>query len=120
MELNPINFDELDYSERATIKYFLNDNIGAIKDVDEAIKRNPKESRYYSLKASILSNLGDDIGAEKQYDKAIELDPENPNYYISRGFSKFDTKKTEACADWSKAGELGNYEAYDLIQKYCK
>jgi len=120
LELNPINFDEWDYSERATIKYFLNDNIGAIKDVDEAIKRNPKESRYYSLKASILSNLGDDIGAEKQYDKAIELDPENPNYYISRGFSKFDTKKTEACADWSKAGELGNYEAYDLIQKYCK
>jgi len=120
MELDPSNFTVLDYSQRARIKYFLNDNIGAIKDIDEAIKRNTKESTYYSLKAAILSELGDDFGAEKQYDKAIELEPTNPDYYISRGFAKFSAKKTEACADWSKAGELGNYEAYDLIQKYCK
>jgi len=98
----------------------LNDNIGAIKDIDEALKRNSKESYYYNLKAIYLGQLGDDIGAEKQYDKAIELDPKNADYYISRGWSRLKNKKTDACADWSKAGELGNYEAYDLIQKYCK
>ena len=75
---------------------------------------------YFPITAIYLGQLGDDIGAEKQYDKAIELDPKNADYYISRGWSRLKNKKTDACADWSKAGELGNYEAYDLIQKYCK
>ena len=119
-KLNPKGFDEWDYTERSRVKGLLNDNIGAIKDIDEALKRNSKESYYYNLKAIYLGQLGDDIGAEKQYDKAIELDPKNADYYISRGWSRLKNKKTDACADWSKAGELGNYEAYDLIQKYCK
>ena len=25
-----------------------------------------------------------------------------------------------ACMDWSKAGELKQYEAYDLVKQYCK
>jgi tetratricopeptide (TPR) repeat protein len=120
LELDPSDFNDLDYSERSRIKGLLNDNIGAIKDIDKAIELNNKDSYYYNLKAIYLSQLGDDIGAEKQYDKAIELDPKNSDYYISRGWSKLRNKKTDACADWSKAGELGNYEAYDLIQKYCK
>jgi len=119
-ELNPNGFNDFDYSERSRIKGLLNDNVGAIKDIDEALKRNTKESYYYNLKAIYLGQLGDDIGAEKQYDKAIELDPKNADYYISRGWSRLRNKKTDACADWSKAGELGNYKAYDLIQKYCK
>jgi len=27
--------------------------------------------------------------------------------------------KSEACLDWSKAGELGYDAAYDLIRKIC-
>lgn len=119
-ELSSENFDAWDFSERSRTKGLLNDNIGAIKDIDEAIKTAGKEDYYYSLKAIYLSRLGDDIGAEKQYDKAIELNPKNAGYYISRGWTKLTTNKNGACADWSKAGELGKYEAYDLIQKYCK
>jgi hypothetical protein len=37
-----------------------------------------------------------------------------------RGFAKYDSDKMGACADWSKAGEMGDYSAYDLIEKYCK
>ena len=28
--------------------------------------------------------------------------------------------KSGASLDWSKAGELGDMDAYDLIKKYCK
>jgi len=28
--------------------------------------------------------------------------------------------KEGGCADWSKAGELGDMAAYDLIKKNCK
>ena len=28
--------------------------------------------------------------------------------------------KSGASLDWSKAGELGNTKAYDLIKKYCE
>lgn len=119
-DLNPEGFDDWNYAERSIIKGLLNDNIGAIKDIDAALVRNSQESYYYDLKAIYLRELGDDIGAEKQYAKAIELDPNNADYYISRGWTRLKFKKTEACADWSKAGELGNYKAYDLIQKYCQ
>ena len=34
--------------------------------------------------------------------------------------SKFNVKEKDgACLDWSKAGELGDAGAFDLIKKYC-
>lgn len=119
-ELNPKSIDALAYSDRAKIKALLNDNLGAIKDLDSAIKLDIKNDSYYFLKGITLNRLGDDYGAILQYDKAIEIDSKNPNYYFERGWAKLKNNKTGACADWSKAGEMGKYEAYDLIQKYCK
>lgn len=119
-KLNPESFDALAYSDRARIKALLNDNLGAIKDLDSAIKLDIKNDSYYFLKGLTLNRLGDDYGAILQYDKAIEIDSKNPNYYLERGWAKLKNNKTGACADWSKAGEMGKYEAYDLIQKYCK
>jgi hypothetical protein len=40
--------------------------------------------------------------------------------YLNRGSFKFTLKdKNGACLDWSKASELGDSDAYDLIKKYC-
>ena len=119
-ELSPSDFDHYDYSDRSRAKSFLKDNIGAIKDIEIAIKLDIKNDYYYFLKGLYLSDLNDNSGAIKQYNKAIEINSKNANYYISRGWSKLQNNKTDACADWSIAGELGRYDAYDLIQKYCK
>ncbi len=46
-----------------------------------------------------------------------------PNFadaYYNKGIAKYKLgDKYSACLDWSKAGELGNYNAYDLIKKNC-
>lgn len=119
-DLSPNDFDSESYYYRSKIKSMLKDNVGAIKDVDIAIKMNVKNDRYYFLKGIYLSELGDEFGAIKQYNKAIEINSNDPDYFINRGWSKLKSNQTEACADWSKAGEMGKYDAYDLIKKYCK
>ena len=50
----------------------------------------------------------------------IELNPKNKEAYSNRGIAKLNLKdKNGACLDWSKAGELGYEEAYDMIKKNC-
>ena len=54
------------------------------------------------------------------YDKAIEVNPKFNRAYYNRGISKLlINDKVNGCLDLSKAGELGNSEAYSLIQEYC-
>ena len=63
---------------------------------------------------------GDYTGAIADYDKAIELNPKYAEVYFNRGIAKFILKEKDgACLDWSKAGALGDANAYDLIKKYC-
>ncbi len=119
-DLDPKDFNADSYFDRSRIKSLLNDNLGAIKDIDAAIKLNIKNDTYYFVKGIYLSQLGDDYGAIKQYDKAIEINTKDADYYINRGWSKLKSNPSEACADWSRAGEMGRYDAYDLIKKHCK
>ena len=50
----------------------------------------------------------------------IEINPKSYSAYNNRAFSKLRLgDKNGACLDWSKAGELGYYDAYELINEYC-
>ncbi|MCA6471303.1 MAG: tetratricopeptide repeat protein [Chitinophagaceae bacterium] len=56
-----------------------------------------------------------------EYTKAIELDPKYAAAYLSRGLCYLIlAEKNKGCLDLSKAGELGDGEAYDMIKKYCQ
>ncbi len=57
--------------------------------------------------------------AVADFSNAIEINPDFSKAYIGRGIAKLDNDKTGACVDWSKAGELGYVDAYDLIAEYC-
>jgi tetratricopeptide (TPR) repeat protein len=114
------NYSAFDYEFRSLIKSGLNDNIGALNDINIAINMELKNANYYFTKGRILWRLDDNFGAEKAFDKAIELNPTDPEYYYYRGWLKLSTNKSGACADWSKAGELGKIEVYQDIQQYCK
>ncbi len=108
-----------DFKERAKIKDQLKDYMGALKDINKAIELDCKNADYFYYKGTFLSSLNDKHGAIGMYDKAIQLNPKEVQYYIMRGYAKYESNKTGACADWSKAGEMGDYSAYDLIKKYC-
>ena len=74
----------------------------------------------YFDKGVAKSEKGDVIGALYDYNKAIELDPNDAEAYGGRGLAKiFLGQKDSGCLDLSKAGELGDSQAYDAIKEYC-
>ena len=76
----------------------------------------PLDSRAYAK-----SMLKDFRGAIKDYSQAIYLNPNDGNAFLNRGYCKLNLGYVEqACQDFSKAGELGESEAYDAIKNYCQ
>ena len=59
--------------------------------------------------------------AVNEYSKAIKLEPRFSEAWFNRGLVKLiKGDKQSGCVDISKAGELGQNQAYSLIQKFCK
>ena len=59
--------------------------------------------------------------ALQDFNNAIKLNPKFTDALVLRADTKYKLGNKEgACLDWSKAGELGDTEAYDMIKKNCK
>jgi hypothetical protein len=55
------------------------------------------------------------------FNKAIQFEPKWAEAYYFLGLSKISAgQKESGCLDLSKAGELGDEQAYEMIQKYCQ
>ncbi len=117
------------YNNRGTAKYNIQDYNGAIEDYnkaiqlnpDYAIKLNPWVARAYNKIGEILLELYSYNIAIANFNQAIQLNPNYAEAFYNRGFAKRELKdKYGACADYSKAGELGYSDAYTKIKKYCK
>ena len=120
IKLNPSS--ELAYYGRGLSKKKLKDYRGAILDFNKAIeisKYSPK-AYYFESRAISYNMLNDFLNAELDYNMAINIEPENEIYYYNRGEFYIFLKMTDkGCKDLSKAGELGNADAYDLIRIHC-
>lgn len=112
------------YEYRGNLKSMLFDFKGAIKDYTKIIQLDPK-NRFAYEKRAFAYNLSKNYNkALKDYNKAIELAGENTfalrDLYYSRAGVRFNlNQKSAACDDLSKAGELGNSAAYEMIKQYC-
>ena len=74
----------------------------------------------YFCRAISKEKLEDFRGALSDYTNEIEIDPKASAPYFNRGIVKLTLKdKDGACLDWSKAGELGQENAYETIKIYC-
>jgi tetratricopeptide (TPR) repeat protein len=101
-------------------KHYLEDYEGAIQDYTIAIEIKPNDYLAYRNRGFVKSNLEDYSGAIRDYTMALKINPNDSRAYFSRGLAKFELgDKIGACLDWSKAGELGDSYAYDLIKQYC-
>ena len=112
---------------RGLAKYNLKDYYGAIADFTKILNmsdfyaKSESWMQAYFFRANSKFALKDYRGAISDFNKSIEYDPKNANSYLYRGasYDVLDDMKN-ACLDWSMAGELGNQQAYGLIQKHCQ
>jgi tetratricopeptide (TPR) repeat protein len=92
-----------------------------LRDYDKVIELNPDFSFAYFNKANILCTQKDFQSAISYYTKAIEMDADFAESYFNRGLTYiFIGEDAKGLADLSKAGELGIYKAYNLIQRFKK
>ena len=92
--------------------------IRIIEDYDKAIAISPDFTFAYYNKGNFLASQKDYRGSVTNYSKAIEIDPNFSEAYFGRGLSYiFLNEEEPAKLDLSKAGELGIYKAYNLLNR---
>lgn len=109
-----------DYIKNGITKQGQEDFRGAIAYYNKAIELDPTNADIYVMRAMCKSKLEDHRGTITDCNQAIKLDSKNSDAYLIRGFAYYNLNfLNDACLDWSKAGELGSAEAYDLIKQFC-
>jgi tetratricopeptide (TPR) repeat protein len=112
--------DESAYMNRAGARHNLKDNKGAIVDLNKAITIKPMDARLFLARASLKDDLNDYWGEIDDLTAAIAIKPKAGILYIYRGKAEIKVgQKDNGCLDLSKAGELGEEKAYDLILQDC-
>ena len=119
-----LNYSQLGHEfalvNRAQCKGKLGDNMGAIKDLNTLIEKNPYNSTALYNRGVNKIDLKDYRGALSDFNKAIDINGNYADAFAGRGFAKIKLgQKESGCLDLSKAGELGYENAYDLIREFC-
>ena len=90
-----------------------------LRDYDYVIRLQSDFAFAYYNKANILCRQKDYEAAIAQYTQAIACDSDFAEAYFNRGLTYIYTDKVEeGIGDLSKAGELGIYQAYNLITRF--
>lgn len=75
---------------------------------------------YYNNRGWAKIINSDFSGAIQDYSQCLKINSEYSVAYLSRGYAKIKIgDEIGGCLDFSKAGELGEQNAYNLIRKYC-
>ena len=126
--LNDLNIAEkykpgnaLIFSNRAFIKYNINDINGALNDCNNCLKIDSNISEAHNIRAAIEIKQKNYKGCEIDLNKAIGINPNFSEAYLNRGLLYYNTKRLEkACSDWKISMSLGNQDAENFHNKYCK
>lgn len=137
-----LNSEEpLFYEFRGVLKHELGDYRGAIRDYSKASELSVKQHvgldsevrwQLYKYYGGAFRKLGKFQEAIKNYNISLKL-LENKYQdspllfnllsdviFFNRGICYLEIDKiNEACLDFSKAGELGIMDSYDIIREYC-
>ena len=93
----------------------------ALDDINEAIRMAPQSDLYYAEKASLQVRVGLLDDAIETATTCIQLAPEHSDGYLFLGLAQcLKGKKDEGIKNLKKAGELGDPQAEELIEKYSK
>ena len=90
-----------------------------LRDYDQVIHLQQDFAMAYYNKANMLCTQKDFNAAIEYYNYAISYDNDFAEAYFNRGLTRIFIEDTEAgLQDLSKAGELGIYQAYNLISRF--
>ncbi len=90
-----------------------------LRDYDQVLRLQSDFSFAYYNKANILCTQRNFQAAIDNYTHAIEADSDFAEAYFNRGLTYIYTNQVEqGLADLSRAGELGIYQAYNLITRF--
>ncbi|MBP7152586.1 MAG: tetratricopeptide repeat protein [Paludibacteraceae bacterium] len=90
-----------------------------LRDYDKVIELVPDFTFAYYNKANVLTAIRDFRSAVSYYSKALDIDPDFAEAYFNRGLTYlFIGEDKNGLSDLSKAGELGIYKSYNLIQRF--
>lgn len=92
---------------RAGLKAEAGDRIGAIRDLDEAIRVLPTAAASFQLRADLKADLGDAGGALEDYAASIRADPNVAETHYNKGYVELEQNHTvEAIASFTRAVAL--------------
>ncbi len=106
------------YSLRGKCKMELEDFAGAMRDYNMAIKIN-QTAEHYINRGHLKYRMKDFKGSISDCSAALKLEPDNSRGYLIRGVSKLALEDAGGCLDLSRAGELGDENAYRVIKDLC-
>lgn len=90
-------------------------------DLDQVIKRSPKNVYAHYNKGNIYMLQGDYTSAISSYSMAIQLKPDLAEAYYNRGLMYLRMgNKALGVADLSKAGELGVLPSYNVLKRMTR
>ncbi len=105
---------------RGNVKMKLQDYYGAIADYTSAISINENYVEAYFSRGKAKQFLLAYEDAINDCSKIIQINPKNKDAYYMRGILRIDFGDLKnGCLDLSKAGELGDIRAYEMIKEKC-
>lgn len=105
---------------RGNVKMALQDYYGAIDDYTAVIALNENYVEAYFSRGKAKQFLQAYQDAINDCTKIIQINPKSATAYSMRGILRIEFGDVKnGCLDLSKAGELGDLNAYDLIKEKC-
>ena len=108
------------YFARGNVKMKLQDYYGAIADFTACINFNENNIEAYFNRGKAKQFLQAYEDAINDCSKIIQINPKNVDAYFMRGILRIEFGDMKnGCLDLSKAGELGDLKAYEVIKEKC-
>ncbi len=102
-------------------KLLIGDSVGIKQVLDFLEKKRSGSASFYVLKANYLIKLKRYRDALKELDKAIAIKENHAGiFYMRASIYTYMNDLKGACAEWAKAGSLGNTEAKEFFKNHCE
>jgi tetratricopeptide (TPR) repeat protein len=112
--------DGIAYYNRANEKMLLGNFAGAIEDYENSLLIDSLNINTHFDLAEAKIRVNNSVGALNNYNSILKIDSTSGKAYYLRGKVEVLLEEfSNACLDFKQAGELGYFDAYEMIKKYC-